>query len=307
MATLSTKIPLIIVNYKRPESTLACLRSVRDSTRAEDIVPIVVDSGPDREWSSQLSEFGDWTEYIPLEENLGFSGANNAGIRFAQEKYHPEAVVLLNDDTTVANDTVELLIDTLQKNPNVGAVVPKIYFSAGKEFHPGYAKSELGTVLWYAGGVIDWKEVVGFHRGVDELDRGQYDRAEDTEFVTGCCVALRMSALEAVGLFDERYFLYLEDLDLSCRLLRHTWSLRYEPRARVWHDNAGSSGSGSDLHQYYFVRNRYLFGFRYAPLRTKLFLLKHLVIQWQHGNQTTKQAILDFLRGNYGRRTHIAG
>lgn len=106
-------------------------------------------------------------------------------------------------------------------------------------------------------------------------------------------------------MFDERYFLYLEDLDLSLRFLRNGWQLWYEPKARVWHENAGSSGSGSSLHEYYFVRNRYLFGFRYAPLRTKLFLLKHLVIQWQQGSAITKQAIKDFSTGKYGKRHEL--
>src|SRR5690606_26063545 len=120
-----------------------------------------------------------------------------------------------------------------------------------------------------------------------------------TEFATGCCVALKVEALEKIGLFDERYFLYLEDLDLSERLLRADWQILYQPDAKIWHKNAGSSGSGSPLHEYYFTRNRYLFGFRYAPWRTKLFLLKHLGIQWRQGRKITKQAIWDFLRGAY--------
>src|SRR5690606_14557979 len=130
----------------------------------------------------------------------------------------------------------------------------------------------------------------------DEVDRGQYDTVEPTEFVTGCCVALRVKALEEIGLFDDRYFLYLEDLDLSQRLLKARWKLLYQPEARIWHKNAGYSGSGSSLHEYYFTRNRYLFGFRYAPWRTKLFLLKHLVIQWRQGGKVTRQAIRDFVR-----------
>lgn len=300
---MSAKIPIVIVNYKNPANTLACLRSVSQTKNASELAPLVIDSGTDRDWSVQLEkEFGNWVTYLPQEENLGFSGANNVGISYALETLSPEYILLLNDDTTVAPDAVEHLLTALQSDSQAGAAVPKIYFSKGKEFHPGYEEKEQGKVYWYGGGVIDWKEVIGFHRGVDEVDRGQYNTTETTEFATGCCVLLRAKALREVGLFDERYFLYLEDLNLSLRLLAKGWKLLYEPRAVIWHDNAGSSSSGSQLHEYYFVRNRYLFGFRYAPLRTKLFLLKHLVIQWQQGSAITKQAIRDFLTGTYGKR-----
>lgn len=299
-------LPVIIINYKRPETTLKCLRSVAKSDMAEQLAPIVVDSGTEHSWSEKLQkEFGDWVSYLPQSENLGFSGANNVGMKYALEKYHPEVVALLNDDTTVAKDTFSQMLKSLQSQPRAAAVVPKIFFAKGQEFHPGYENAELGSVLWYAGGIIDWKEVFASHRGVDEVDRGQYNQAEETEFATGCCVLLRAKALQEVGMFDERYFLYLEDLDLSLRFLRKGWQLWYEPQAQVWHENAGSSGSGSSLHEYYFVRNRYLFGFRYAPLRTKLFLLKHLVIQWQQGSAITKQAIKDFITGKYGKRHEL--
>jgi len=303
---MSSTLPIIIVNYKRPETTLVCLRSVAKSDIARELTPVVVDNGTDRHWSQKLhQEFGDWVTYLPQAENLGFSGANNVGITYALETYQPEAVILLNDDATVSDACFSRLKQALHAHPRAAAVVPKIFFAPGKEFHPGYKPDERGTVLWYAGGSIDWKEVFASHRGVDEVDRGQYDTAEETEFASGCCVLLRTAALQQVGLFDERYFLYLEDLDLSLRFLQAGWELWYEPQANVWHENAGSSGSGSSLHEYYFVRNRYLFGFRYAPLRTKLFLLKHLVIQWQQGSAITKQAVKDFLTGKYGKHHEL--
>lgn len=300
---MSALFPLIIVNYRNPEKTIRCLESVRACTIADALVPIIVDSGSDTSWSGKLEQkFGDWVVYLPQTENLGFSGANNVGIEHAVEKFSPEFVILLNDDTTVKKDAFEKMLDTLKKNTQAAAVTPKIYFSAGQEFHSGYEKEERGKIFWYGGGVIDWKEVVAFHRGVDEVDRGQYEALDQTEFATGCCVALRTQALQEVGKFDDRYFLYLEDLDLSLRFLEKGWELLYNPEAIIWHDNAGSSGSGSRLHEYYFARNKFLFGFRYAPLRTKLFLLKQLVIQWQQGSKTTKLAVQDFLLGNYGKR-----
>lgn len=147
--------------------------------------------------------------------------------------------------------------------------------------------------------------MVGFHRGVDEVDRGQFDEPAATDFATGCCVALNPQALEEVGLFDEAYFLYLEDLDLSVRLQQAGWQIWYDPQATIWHKNAGSSGSGSQLHVYYQTRNRYLFGFRYAPWRTKLFLLRHLLLQFKNGTGPVRQAIQDFILERYGQRPDV--
>lgn len=300
-------IPVIIINYQQPKNVLACLQSIWDQDDCEQLKPIIVDEQTDSPLEQALTQkFGQWCDYLPLPENLGFTGANNAGLRLAARKYQPQTVIVLNDDTTIGPKALTQLAYHLHRRGRRGAVVPKIYFSPGREFHPGYKRSEIGRVIWYAGGEIDWTEVVGFHRGVDEVDRGQFETAEPTEFATGCCVAFNMQALQEVGYFDDDYFLYLEDLDLSQRLRQAGWSLWYEPEPVIWHKNAGSTGgSGSALHVYYQTRNRYLFGFRYAPWRTKLFLLKHLLLQYRSGTGPIRQAIQDFILERYGQRFNV--
>ncbi len=298
----ATKIPVIIINYRQPKNTLECLASIQENDHKERLQPVIIDALPTTEFQNELhKKFGNWVDYLPQTKNLGFTGANNVGLHFALQKYSPKTIILLNDDTTIGKNALTKLADALHNQPKCGAMVPKIYFSVGREFHPGYEKSDLGNVIWYAGGAIDWQEVHGFHVGVDEVDRGQYDHATATEFATGCCVALNADALQQVGLFDEKYFLYLEDLDLSVRLQRQGWQVLYEPGSCIWHKNAGSSGSGSRLHEYYQTRNRYLFGFRYGKLRTKVFLLKHLIMQYKNGSDTIRLAIKDFILRRYGQ------
>jgi len=303
----SLKIPVIIINYRQPDNTIECLKSIRTNDEALVLQPIIIDAQPSPNFPQKLTRlFGNWVDYLPQEKNLGFTGANNVGIRFALQKYQPKTIILLNDDTTIGKKALTNLAAALQKRENCGAVVPKIYFSKEREFHQAsYQKSDLGKVIWYAGGAIDWQEVHGFHVGVDEVDQGQYDSPTTTQFATGCCVALSTKALEKVGLFDEKYFLYLEDLDLSIRLQQNKFDIWYEPTSHIWHKNAGSSGSGSKLHEYYQTRNRYLFGFRYGPLRTKIFLLRHLIIQYKNGSDTIRQAIKDFILERYGPRPDV--
>ncbi len=95
----------------------------------------------------------------------------------------------------------------------------KIYFEKGYEFFKDkYKDDQRGKVIWYAGGKIDWNNVYGVARGVDEVDKGQFERVEDTDFATGTCMLLSRKALREVGMFNERYFMYYEDTELSVRM-----------------------------------------------------------------------------------------
>src|SRR6266567_4545432 len=95
---------------------------------------------------------------------------NNQGIAFAREQ-DADFIMLLNNDTTVRESLLLELIDGLGKKENAGVAVPKIYFSKGSEFHKDrYTEKELGNVLWYAGGDIDWNHIQSRHQGMDEVD-----------------------------------------------------------------------------------------------------------------------------------------
>ena len=182
-------------------------------------------------------------------------------------------------------------------------MAPRFIFAPGFEFHKDrYKKEERGKVIWFAGGMIDWKNIHGHHRGVDEVDHGQYDRIWEADFITGCCLAARRQVFEKIGLLDRRYFLYYEDLDFCQRAKRAGFKILYIPAAFLWHQNAGSAeGSGSNLQDYYISRNRLLFGLRYAPLRTKLALARESLVNLFSGRPWQKRGILDFYLGKFGK------
>ena len=88
------------------------------------------------------------------------------------------------------------LLKTFAEEKDCGIVSPKIYFAKGHEFHKDrYQESELGKVIWYAGGRIDWQNIIASHRGVDEVDKGQFDKLEKTGFASGCCAMLKRTVL----------------------------------------------------------------------------------------------------------------
>jgi GT2 family glycosyltransferase len=217
-----------------------------------------------------------------------------------------DVVVILNNDTVVDPDLILNLFNAAEDDKKRGAIVPKIYFAKGHEFHKDrYKESELGRVFWYAGGRIDWANIQGIHRGVDEVDTGQYDTAGNTELMTGCCVLFSKKALLDTGMFDERYFLYYEDADLNERLKRKGYTIYYAPKAVLWHINAGSTGgSGSKLQDYFISRNRMLFGITYAPLRSKIALVREGLRILRSGREWQKTGVRDYFLKKFGKGSY---
>jgi GT2 family glycosyltransferase len=117
------------------------------------------------------------------------------------------------------------------------------------------------------------------HIGVDEVDRGQFEQAKPTEFITGCLMLMDKTVVKTVGLWDESYFLYYEDADYCRRAAAKNIPLVYDPSLAIWHKNAQSTdGPGSAIHRRFQNMNRLKFGLKYAPMRTRLHLLKDYLL-----------------------------
>ena len=237
------------------------------------------------------------------EENLGFSGGQNEGIKFAVEN-GADFVNILNNDTIVDSNLITELLKGFKDN--VGVVVPKIYFAKGHEYHKDrYSKENLGKVIWYAGGFVDWDNIFGKHRGVDEVDKGQYDAQEETELATGCCMMLSREVIEKIGVFDDKFFLYYEDGDLCVRIKKAGFKIMFAPKGILWHINAAATGgSGSPLQDYYISRNRMLFGLRYASFQVKLALFRESIKILRSGRPWQKIGVKDFYLNKFGKGSY---
>jgi len=156
-------------------------------------------------------------------------------------------------------------------------------------------------VIWYAGGQIDWQNVYGSHLGVNEVDHGQFEAVEETDFVTGCLLITKKDVLKKVGLLDEKYCLYHEDTDFNLRVKKAGYKILIDPRIKLWHKVAQSSGIGSPLNDYFLTRNRLVLGMDYASLRTKLALLREAVKKLLIGTKAQKIAIWDFFTHHLGK------
>ncbi len=301
-------IAIIIVHYNTPQDTRECLESLSDlDVNGFKSIIVVVDNGSQELLQLPKSVTDRNTEVIRSESNLGYTGGNNLGITYAREKYEPDYFLLLNSDTVVDPQLLSELYKRATSEKKIGLVSPQIYFAPGYEYHKeSYTIAQRGKVLWYAGGSIDWTSLSTFHRGVDELDTGQFDSQRESEYATGCCVLIPRVVFETVGLLDKRFFLYFEDVDYSLRAKEAGFPLYFESSAILWHKNAGSSGgAGGNVSEYYQTRNQFLFALLHAPFRIKITALRVALSTLLHTNKYKQKAAIDFLLQRYGKQPII--
>lgn len=294
-------IAAIIVNWNGIRDTVRCLDSLKKINRFSDLQVIVVDNGSTDDSVSVLKKKYPWVVCLETGKNLGFTGGNNVGIAYALA-HSADLIWMLNNDTLVEKNVLDFTLSFDDRT--VGAAGSKIYFAKGHEFHSDrYSESEKGNVLWYAGGLIDWNNIYASHRGVDEVDTGQYSMEEETPFITGCSFIIRSELVRKIGPLDNAYYLYLEDLDWSLRVQRAGYKTVYVPQSVLWHVNAGSSGKpGNPLHEYYFTRNRLLFAFRYASLRTRFALVREAFRFFFGPSSIRRRAVVDALLCKFGKQ-----
>ncbi|OGR83096.1 MAG: hypothetical protein A2901_02640, partial [Elusimicrobia bacterium RIFCSPLOWO2_01_FULL_54_10] len=180
------------------------------------------------------------------EANEGFTGAVNRGLKEART-WNPQFYFILNNDAQVEPETLPALESALERHPRAGLAAPKIFGDAEKK------------VLWAAGGeVISWK-FMGRNRGQGFLDNGAYGKDENLDFLSGCALMVRKEAVEKLGMLDEDFFTYAEDLDYSLRARAAGWDLLYVSGAHVIHEGSVTSGGQYEPFQsFYRWRNRFL-------------------------------------------------
>lgn len=235
--------------------------------------------------------------------NLGFAAGNNYLINkipLSIFKY----VLMINNDVIVDSLFLKELVDTAKKHPKYSILGPKIYFAPGHEYHRNrYNSNEKGKVIWSAGGLIDWQNIYGSNRGIDEVDTGQFDFIDDQiDFLTGCAILIKSTILKKLNLFDNRYYMYLEDADLCQRAKKNNYQIAYVPKSIIWHINSGSSSAGSSLHDYFLTRNRILFAFKFSSLKTKLAIIRQsFSIIFNSKSTWQKKGVVDAFIGRWGR------
>jgi len=236
-------VAILLINWNNEPDTAECLDSCLKLDYANFRI-IVVDNGSVDDSGTRLKKRFPDVEVIKTGSNLGFSGGNNVGIRHALS-LGAEYIWLLNNDTVVDSAALSTLVGMAENDRTIGMVGSKIHY------HDAPSK------IWYAGAWLDKRYPYrSSHRGLNEEDRGQYDLAGETGYVSGCSLLATKRMIEKVGLLDDDLFLYYEDIDWNARAVKKGWKAVYCPSSLVFHKVSISiGGMDSPRMKYYLARN----------------------------------------------------
>lgn len=293
-------VHIILVNWNGYDDTVACVESCRSLTYERFSILIVDNGSADGSGERLVEYFADepGVEVILTGENLGFAGGNNIGIRRALMD-GAAYVWLLNNDTIVEAESLTALVTAAREHPEAGMLGSKVYYY------------DRPNVLWFAGGFIKpSRNGTTYHRGIEEVDEGQYDTTEVVDYVTGASLLVSTTLVRRIGLMDDGYFLYWEEVDWCERARAEGHPSLYVPASRIWHKVGASLGAQDSPAQIrYDARNRLVFYRRNRPKdlpRVLAWLTRQIVTLTLVKRQPAHAAALlrgewDFLTGKRGR------
>lgn len=249
MAKQPVKIAVVVPNWNGADHLAACV----DSLLAQSLPcrVIVVDNGSVDGSLKLLEKYSD-IEVILHDENKGFAGGVNAGFRRVIDdglRY----VATLNNDAVADKDWLERLVDVLDKNPKVGIATSKILDGAGRKL------DSTGDYL------TNWG--LPYPRGRGESNIDAYDDRTEVFGASGGAGLYRVKMLSEIGLFDEDFFAYYEDIDLSFRAQLAGWKVRFAPAAMVRHQIGATSGKLKGFTAYQTMKNQPLVLYKNLPGR----------------------------------------
>ncbi len=248
------ELSIIIVNFNTKELLQDCLQSVFKTAKGINFEVIVVDNGSSDGSNEIIREKFSQVRFIKNETNLGFAKANNMGIRQAQGNY----ILLLNSDTIVSENTLKYLLDFAKINTDVGIVAPKLLNRDGSiQVSVRKPPTLLGAIQEYI-----FKQPGSF----DSYEpRGK--SFSEVECVIGAAILVPKEVFSKVGLLDERYFMYFEDLEFCRRLRRKGFKIYYLPNTTVIH-LLGATGkkTGQPTNELLKKSSRIYHGFLIDPL-----------------------------------------
>jgi GT2 family glycosyltransferase len=246
------RVFIIVLNWNGFEVTRDCLESLAKIDYPAFSV-VLVDNGSTDGSVDRLLQLFPWITAIRNEANLGFTGGNNIGMRFALEK-RPDYILLLNNDTIVSGEFLTHLVRAGEEDDRIGILNPKIYYESPPD------------TIWYGGGTFSLWRGLARHLHMGKRDSPGLDAAREVNFVTGCALLIKLRVLESIGLLDERFVLAFEDADLSIRARDAGFKAAYVPESKIWHrvSHTFKNNLGKSRRDFYNVRNSILIERKHA-------------------------------------------
>tara|TARA_B100001079_G_scaffold122055_1_gene104709 strand:+ start:1620 stop:2465 length:846 start_codon:yes stop_codon:yes gene_type:complete len=221
-------VNLFVLNWNGRDLTLDCLFSLEKITYPNVKVYVIDNGSSDNSVTAIRNQFPDY-EIIELPENYGFARGNNAGFELVKQK--ADYTIFLNNDTIVDPNFVEPLINAMESNSTVKQSTPKIFYADNLDS------------IWFGGGKVSlWAGWIR-HLGIRQKDSMQFSFNRNVDYATGCCVCMRTVDFESIGMFDESFLMYGEDVDLSLRFRKQGGQILFVPESKIWHKVSSSIGT----------------------------------------------------------------
>lgn len=271
-------ISIITVNFNQPLVTIDFLKSVRKYTSREKVEVILVDNGSKEDHNTAFLEVYPELKYIRSEQNLGFAGGNNLGIKQANGEF----LLLLNNDTEITRNLTEILLQEFETNPDIGIISPLLLYF------------EQPEMIQYAG-FTEMNYLTCRNRGIGnmEADHGQFDNdSRETGYCHGAAMMCRRKDLEVVGLMAAQFFLYYEELDWCEQFKKAGKKIWFTGKTKVYHKESISVGKESIIKTYFMTRNRLLFIRRNTSLINTIGFAAYYILF-----ACTKQVLIYLSRG----------
>jgi GT2 family glycosyltransferase len=245
----------IIINYKTPELTIACLKSLFTLPRPEEREIIVIDNhSEDGSVEMLRGEFGDKIQIIVNKKNLGFAGANNQGAALATGDY----LLFLNSDTIATEDFLSECLSLFKQNEKIGIISPRLKLENNE-----YQKNAFGRFPTF------WRLITQVTKKEQKIPT----EAEilKTDWVSGCALMIRRELFKKVGGWDDHFFLYFEDVDICKRVKEERYETVVNLKTNITHLGGKSLSLNSERKKYYYEAQDYYFG-KWYGLITKVII-----------------------------------
>ncbi|MGP8154001.1 MAG: glycosyltransferase family 2 protein [Smithella sp.] len=231
-------ISVIIVNWNTKDFLIECLQSLDTQTGNFQKEVIVVDNGSRDDSQEAVKSAFPKVQIIENNSNLGFAKANNIGIKASKGRY----LCVINSDVKVLDGCLDQLVRHMDQHPNVGMVGPKVYWSDMTL----QSSCRIFPSLWN-----NFFTAIGFNKlfpkyrifSGEHMLFFSYDKIRSVDVLVGCFMMARREAVDQVGMLDERFFIYAEDIDWCKRFWEKGWEIMFNPGAEVIHYGRSSSSN----------------------------------------------------------------
>ncbi|MFH1149521.1 MAG: glycosyltransferase family 2 protein [Actinomycetota bacterium] len=228
-------VAALVINRNTHELLSDCLRSLQAQEYGGPITTWVVDNGSTDGSAAMVVSGFPGVQLVRNDRNVGYAAACNQGIHYSSEP----VVLVMNSDTVLSPDTVRVLVEHMEANPGAAIVAPRLLNTDGSIQFSCREFPSITTAFMHA--------FLGLFRGDNPYSAGykkmDWDHGGEctVDWVSGAFMALRRDAMDALGGFDEGYFMYVEDVDLCWRARQDGWTVDYLPRGDVYHHIGMSS------------------------------------------------------------------